>query len=466
MKDLDPARLTTFRRALERRLGLRADSRGMAELGAIVRRRARALRAPDLATYLEWAGDEGRADEEASHLAAALTVPETYFFRNAGQIRAVAQELARRGASGRPISVLSAGCATGEEPYTVAMLAAQSLGLEAPVEILGVDVSRAALETARRARYPSWSLRQTDDATRERFFVERRGEHEVVEAVRRFVRFEEHNLARGGPLWQPGRFDVILCRNVLMYLRDGAARALVERIAAALSVGGILVLGDAEALRGMRVAELELVSGDGVYFYRRVSREAAVELEATPQPEPPARPAPSAPAPPAPPAATLASALELLRAERFGDALEALERVADPGAPAAVLLRGALLLARGDLDAAEATGERLLELDRLDALAHHLIALCREQKQDLAGAIEHERAAIYLEPRFALSHLHMGRLLVREGKRRHARRELRRAADLLPAEDEQRFALFGGGLHRAALIELCRAELRRLEGEP
>lgn len=473
MKDPSAAQLASLRRSIERRMGLRADSRGMAELEVLVRRRARILRAPDPGTYVEWVIQGSCGEQEAAHLAAALTVPETYFFRNGGQLRAVERELERRAASGRPVQVLSAGCATGEEAYTVAMLAIERLGPEPPVSILGVDLSRSALEAARRARYPDWSLRQTDALTRARYFVDRHGAHEVVEPVRRLVRFEERNLAADDDeLWWPGRFDLVLCRNVLMYMCDAAAHAAVGRMARALAPGGLLILGDAESLRGpAQLPELEHERGERAFFYRRV-------WPATPQPAPePVTPKPAAPPPPAPrplarppaspaPAASLSAVLDLFRAERFDEALERLDEVADPAAPAAVLLRGVLLFARGELDAAEASGERLLELDRLDPLAHHLIALCREQRQDVAGAIEHERAAIYLEPRFALPHLHMGRLLVREGKRRLARRELSRAADLLADEDDRRFTLFAGGLHRSDLIELCRAEIRRLGAPP
>jgi chemotaxis protein methyltransferase CheR len=160
----------------------------------------------------------------------------------------------------------------------------------------------------------------------------------------------------------------------------------------------------------------------------------------------------------------LSLALELLAHERFSEALDVLGALPAGAAhdPDAVLLRAALLTHAGKLDAAEAACSELLALDGLSAGAHYLRALCRERQGDARAAVEHSQTASYLEPAFAMPHLHLGLMARRAGDRAAAQRELARAALLLQREDASRLLLFGGGFSREGLIELCRSELERL----
>jgi chemotaxis protein methyltransferase CheR len=123
-----------------------------------------------------------------------------------------------------------------------------------------------------------------------------------------------------------------------------------------------------------------------------------------------------------------------------------------------------LLTNSGARAEAEDACRRLLAADELHAGAHYLMALCREHAADSVQAIEHDQTAIYLDPSFAMPHLHLGLLSHRAGDSDRARRELGQAQVLLAREDASRVALFGGGFSREALIRLCQAELLRLEG--
>jgi chemotaxis protein methyltransferase CheR len=160
-------------------------------------------------------------------------------------------------------------------------------------------------------------------------------------------------------------------------------------------------------------------------------------------------------------AAQMPLVMELLKKERFADALDLLgclpvesEQDAD-----ALLLRAALLTHHGDLSAAETVCAQLLGQDELNTGAHYLLALCRESAGDRQRALEHYRSAIYLDPGFAMPRLHLGLMARRDGDRDVAIRELRQALVLLKREDASRLLLFGGGFGREALIALCRAEL-------
>jgi chemotaxis protein methyltransferase CheR len=168
----------------------------------------------------------------------------------------------------------------------------------------------------------------------------------------------------------------------------------------------------------------------------------------------------------APSAWNLSLVLEAVRQERFADALELIGSLpADSHAdPDALLLRAVLLTNHGRIIESEQVCRRLLALDELNAGAHYLMALCSEHDGDSNGAIEHGLTAIYLDPSFAMPHLHLGILAMRLGNSVSAQRELGKALVLLASEDASRILLFGGGFSRNALLQLCRTQLKASGG--
>jgi chemotaxis protein methyltransferase CheR len=127
-------------------------------------------------------------------------------------------------------------------------------------------------------------------------------------------------------------------------------------------------------------------------------------------------------------------------------------------------LRAVLLANADELRAAEGICKELLGTDDLNASAHYVMALCREHAGDISAAVEHDRAAIYLDPNFAIPHLHLGRLAKRSLDLTTARSELKHAATLLLREDAPRILLFGGGFSREALVAFSRAEILNCGG--
>jgi chemotaxis protein methyltransferase CheR len=164
--------------------------------------------------------------------------------------------------------------------------------------------------------------------------------------------------------------------------------------------------------------------------------------------------------------ADLSFALELLREERFEQALAALQTLPPEAqaSPDVQVLRGVLLANRGDLAQAEQACASALEMDALNAGAYYVMALCREQADDRRMAMEHDQTAIYLDPSFAMPHLHLGILAKRGGEMDLAIQELSQASLLLPREDAPRVLFYGGGFSRNALVELCRRELQGCRG--
>lgn len=461
-------------------------------LETLVRRRARDRELTPEA-YLARLVADPRDDARA--LAAALTVGETYFFRNIDQFRALAEVVlpTRRVArqATKALRILSAGCASGDEPYTIAIVAREAaFDASWSVSIRAIDANPEAVERALRGRYSKWALRDTPAEVQRRWFRTEGSELVLDESLRQAVRFEMNNVAaEDAELWAPDGYDVIFCRNVLMYFTPEAARAAVARIARALAPGGFLFLGHAETLRGLS-NEFDLCHTHGTFYYQRRPRDA-VQLE--PLERLPATTlvavvggadswvdaihraserirtlAADAPVAAPPTAATwdLRNALDLLQQERYQDALSSMDRLPPESTrdPDALQLRAVLLAHGGHLAAAEQICERLLAVDAYCAGAHYVLALCRENAGDRQEAIEHDRVALYLDPTFAMARLHLGLLARRGADHEQARRELGHAAILLEREDASRLLLFGGGFQRDALVALCRAELAAVGG--
>ncbi|HEY1797500.1 MAG TPA: protein-glutamate O-methyltransferase CheR [Stellaceae bacterium] len=421
---------------------------------------------------------------ECAALARELTVGETYFFRNIEQFRALAEvalpDRMRANQSTRRLRLLSAGCASGEEAYSLAIVLREttaSQGWDALVR--AVDINPAALEKAARARYSAWALRETPTEKRDRWFRTAGRDLLLDPTISSAVRFDQRNLAADdSELWLPGSLDFAFCRNVMMYFTPQQARTLVARIAQALRPGGYLFLGHAETLRGLSDDFHLRHSHDTFYYQRRgetenspaarrepdrpaiAGRDAWVDLigDAT------ARVAALASLPTSrraankrPPQTNVAAILDLVRTERFTEALERLRECSSGGskAPDILLLEATLLTHVGLLARAERTCRHLLELDELNAGAHYVLALCCENAGNPAKAAEHDRVAANLDPTFAMPRLHLGLLSRRAGRCADAEQELAHASILLQREDPARVLLFGGGFNREALLSMC-----------
>jgi chemotaxis protein methyltransferase CheR len=498
--------LERLRLAVARRLGLQLEDAQLEQLERTAAERLSQRGSPVVEAWLTRV-EAGDVDEVA-FLAERLTVGETYFFRNANDLRAFVEAVlpsrmaARHGE--RRLRLLSAGCSSGEEPYTLAMLVQDFPALTGwDVAVRGVDVNPAALAKARSARYPPWSLRQTAPEARDRFFEVSGREFVVGPAVRAMVTFDRRNLVEDDPaLWVRGEYDAVFCRNVTMYFAPEVSRRVVDRVASSLAPGGFLFLGHAETLRGVS-SRFHLRHSHGTFYYqlREGAEEADDARSHLPASADARRPAPvaaglprfdagwsdaihaatqrvaaltDAPSggPPPEPAAAgggalqLAQALDLARQERYADALAllAVRPVAAERDPDALLLRAVVLASSGQPEQAEACCARVLALDELSAEAHYVMALCREHAGDGEGARNQDQYALYLDPTFAMPRLHLGLMAQRAGDREAARNELARALALLAGEDASRVLLLGGGFSRDALVELCRAELRAAGG--
>jgi chemotaxis protein methyltransferase CheR len=218
-------------------------------------RRLIALNLPSFRDYYQYLKYNRNKDQELMDIMDILTTNETYFFREAFQLKAFTDEiipelLHEKSAGGRrSLRIWSAGCSTGEEPYTIAMLLHDMTELRGwKIEIVGTDISQRVLQHARRAVYGKSAFRATDEKYLKRFFVEQDDGLKVCDNIRNLVTISHLNLFDSNRMVMLGKMDLIFCRNVIIYFDLAAKKRVVESFFNTLDDGGYLLLGHSESL--------------------------------------------------------------------------------------------------------------------------------------------------------------------------------------------------------------------------
>jgi chemotaxis protein methyltransferase CheR len=405
---------------LERHTGMRVQSAQRHRLERAMASRMRTLAEGDHARYAD------RVEREANEwrlLIPDVAVGETHFFRDGERWEAIEREvipdlLARR--RGRLLRFWSAGCATGQEAYGLAMVSDRLRdrypGLK--VDVLGSDINVEALEVARRAEYPEAAMRGLSAADRLRFFEPRDGACRVRPAIQAEVRFEEVNLLAwaGRPHPGPG-YDLILCQRVLIYLSPPATERVLAALADALGPGGVLLTGHTEAITAPAGCTLEWLGGSPAF--RRMTRDAP---GTRPAPAPKAQHAPreGEEEAPADPAGRLHRAWEAAIAERYAEAESHLSGLVRTGE--ALRLTAWIRLAAGDSKAAAGLIRTALAEGPTHPESHFLAGMLALAQGRPEEAPSHLKRALYLDPGFAPAHFHLAALLAAEGRADEARR--------------------------------------------
>ena len=403
--------------ALVRMAGLVFDVSRRGAISAILFERMDKTGYRSIGSYLGFVESVG-GSVERQQLLDAVTIQETHFFRNLPQIEALRQEvlpelIRRTRSSGRPLRIWSAGCSTGEEPYTLAMLLVQLFEEHGPVpvKIIATDVSEAALEVARSGVYSGRTIQLAEPGAVERWFDERPdGSYSVAQPVRDLVEFRLQNLVTDAPPLSTGEADLIVCRNVTIYFGRDTTTRLVRGFHRLLTMGGFLLLGHAETL--WQISEdFNLLPVGEAFVYRKDAvpqNGRRPELVRPPDPAParrvmrdvlrvpglrprrPATPPPprlAAPAPPAP-LEDLAKARDALRAGQYAEAASLAERAtaAQPMLVEGYIIEGRALSNQGDDDGAIAALRKAVFLDPAAAHAHFLLATTLARVGDPGGA--------------------------------------------------------------------------------
>ncbi len=396
-----------------------------------------------------------RTQKQMEILASHLTIGETYFFREQRSLepfeRSLMPELIRaRGNRSRHIKIWSAGCATGEEAYSVAILLSRLMGglKNWNLEILATDVSTRSLRKAREGVYGDWSFRGTPPWVRSTYFeTSKDGRSTISPAIRNMVKFSYLNLMedRGSVHPHDGNgFDVIFCRNVLMYFTPDAMRKVIGQIHRSLAPDGWLIVSPTETSQEL-FSEFAAVSFGDVTFYRKSAQRGPPKFtvhaprqmspqaafgECTPEPssptgslshdlrhEGPRRAEISSPRSAAP-ATSYEDALALFTQWRYDDAAHTLLNfLSQNGGDAKPMLLLAQIYAnQGKLANALAWCDKAIAADKMEARAHYLRATILEEQGSIPDVVFALTRAVYAKPEFVLGHFALGNLALKQGR--------------------------------------------------
>ncbi|KQM28395.1 hypothetical protein ASE57_00375 [Sphingomonas sp. Leaf11] len=357
------------------------------------------------------------ADPEWPLLESAVTINETFFFRFAEQFEAlkthILPAMIDRHREDRRLRIWSVGCSTGAEAHSVAILLTDLLGdaiADWRIALTGTDIDEAALEAARQAEYSSWALRTMGEGERTRLF-DRTGErYRLKDRYRGLARFERHNLLAMIDAAAPlgfSDYDLILCRNVLIYFSQDDSTAIVGALVARLATDGILLLGHAEPNPGFdAVADSDLSAGILTY------RAPGTRQRPVPPPAPPVPPPPAARAPrPVPIRVMMAPPVP---------------------APEPTVIRAP------------------------DAVAHYFTALDALASGDKDRAERAFRDALYLDRSFAMAHYQFGHYLLAQGRTPDGRRSLTNALRVASALAPDTELAEGDGMTAGAMTAAIR----------
>jgi chemotaxis protein methyltransferase CheR len=463
--------------------GLSFDDSRRESLSYSIAERMRVRKVDDVAAYLAMVSGPDGADERQA-LLDEVTIPETHFFRNPPQIRAlrthVLPELLRQAAAEKKLRIWSAGCSTGEEAYTVAILIRELLPQSAgwDVKIVATDVSTRALAAGRAGEYGERAFVMTDALDLGRWFVmdTDSGSWVVRDEVRELVEFRHHNLVNDAPPFDDDQVDLILCRNVTIYFDRETTRRLMKRLHGRLRDGGYLFLGHAETLWQIS-DDFALVSIGDAFVYRRLDHDEAAEERRWVLPD---RRTENEPRP------TRAdrrrgrsdrrgrstSDVDVEAAQSAGltdvpdrSAAEPTETLHRELAPAPVTtpihptgdpldaVRGAL--ADGRYDEAADVAAEVASATPLWAQAHYLHGVALTNLGRDADALVVLRKTVYLDSDHGFAHFLLGGALERLGEPVAAARSYRAAATTLGVRELDGVAPELGGRSVAELAELC-----------
>jgi len=445
----------------------------------------------DLDCYIQGLLSPASSQKQMEVLARHLTVGETYFFREKRSLeifgeRILPELIRARAGLGAPIRIWSAGCATGEEPYSVAIVLSRLMvGLANwNIEVLATDLNTKSLQKASAGTYGEWSFRGTPAWVRRTYFDTGEGDRcTIVPAIKKMVRFAQLNLMDDAypPLvnWTKG-CDVIFCRNVLMYFTPEGMRKVIRQLFRSLATDGWLIVSPTETSQELFSDFATVGFGDST-FYRKSATCLSV-THALPlfdagwsdvplpeltlrAPEPvqissgevnegaPDNKAPSESTAPLVAVYEQASALyEQRRYEDLEQTIVAL-RSGEGDYAAAMLLLARAYANQGKLVAALVWCDKSLAADKMAAPAHYLRATILQEQDCLPEALLALRQAVYAEPQFVVGHFTLGNLALKHGRLKESEKHFENALLLLSQCEPEDIVPESAGLSAGRLRE-------------
>lgn len=460
-------------------MGLRFPRERYADLRRGLDSVARELGFSDSTECAEWLMQAPLSRRQVEILASHLTVGETYFFRDQRVFEMLEHEIlpplirCRRN-DGKYLRLWSAGCATGEEPYSIAIL----LGRMLPdfeqwnVSILGTDINPSFLRKAADGVYGEWSFRSVPPWIRKRYFVPAGGKFHIEPAVQKRVVFSYLNLAEDlypSLLNGTNAMDIIFCRNVIMYFSLDQQVEVVRKLHHCLVENGLLVVSPTE-MSNTLFAKFDQVKFPGVVFFRRNGSRAAPPPQASLQQTPTAKPAEVSGGAGsqrgaqevAPPPELYRQAEALYRLGRYNEAEQPLMALLalESENGTAILLLARTLANLGRLGDARELCEKAAGREKLDPGVHYLLATILHemgQAEEEAAAL---RRALYLDDGLAVAHFAMGNLASRRGNGLEAKRHFANVLSSLEKMERDELVPFSEGVTAGRMREVVTVAMK------
>ncbi len=448
-----------FKALIKARCGLLIEGHSEEKLVQALAERIKVLAIKPSDYYVRLSSDE----TEFQELVNLLTINETYFFREPEQIRLFVDRLVPRFLAARngrePVRILSAGCSSGEEPYSLAMAQMDKYGesVSRLFAFSGGDIDSTVLAKARNARYSEFSFRGVPANVRSQYFDKDGLSYRLKPEVQNLVHFHEFNLLADSQSPALRDFDVIFFRNVSIYFDTPTRKVIQKNLASLMKDGGVLVIGTAETLAN-DLGVLPLIEDGGLFYFvkgqaplpevpschQRRPLKAATRIlppmpektHATPSIAPSAtfvfpdvwRPPELVSAVPQSKKQSLDDGRQLTHDRRYDEALPQLDAFLafEPESTEAQLLKAHILINRRDFAAAESLAQRVLARDAWSVDALLLLGLAAKWRQQNELAIRCFKQAVYAHHECWPAHYYLAELYRNSG--RHEETELARRA--------------------------------------
>ena len=458
----------------------------------------------DTASCIQWLLSSTLTQNQIEVLASHLTIGETYFFRDSATFQALEEHILpelirRRRGKNQQLRIWSAACATGEEPYSVAILLQKLIGNMDGwnISILATDINPQAIKKARLGIYNNWSFRECPLPVKDKYFSRHKnGQFEISFDIRRMVTFCYHNLAIDpypSLASNTNAMDIILCRNVLMYFNRDIADLALSNFSKCLVEGGWLMVSPCDIPQGSNPG-LQYVSHSGTILYRKDGhltseietgfpgetpfslpieyslftfeplpslQKDALEINRPHESPEPLAVQNEKSKPAKAPQSQYQQALALFTHGAYAQAEKVISSVPTDKVDARMMILLARICAnQGRLEAALHHCQKSIEVDKSNPHSRYLLANIMQELGRVQEAIVALNQTLYLDPNFVLAYFTMGNIALRQGDVRKSQKHFENALHLLSTRNQDDAMLGDGDISAGRLAEIIRSTIR------
>jgi chemotaxis protein methyltransferase CheR len=430
--------------------------------------------------YLDLICSQG-GKSERQFMIAAFTVGETYFYRNTNHWEALKHKIIpeimkkKRQSSDKTLRIWSAACSSGEESYTIAIVVSESLSCYQTwdIDILATDINEASLNHARKGIYTENSFRDVCDDFKEKYFLKRKGKYKIQSHYKKMITFEPFNLInQNGFPKHYSNFDIIFCRNVLMYFSPEIAKNIMGNLYHTLNDDGYLLLGHTEGpitkdfqlkplsfynsivyqkkCTGENIqSQLEPPKRNPLHQVKKINENHHTKIE-NKQPR-------KQLSTPVRPKNYYAAALDLYSVGRIDDAQQMLNKHNENQTLSSLLLVGLIYIHKKNINAAQVIFKEAQLIYDLTPETQMFGAMIHEEMNNLQEAINGCRRAIFLDPNFFFPHFRLGEIYRQLGDQEKMKKSFKNALKNLYLDNSDRLKLFCLGFSKDFLADYLKS---------